>query len=39
MLVRRVKPLRIGDTVPVILKFTGAAPLRVMFRVDGADSE
>ena len=39
MLVRRVKPLRIGDTVPVILKFTGAAPLRVMFRVNGADSE
>ena len=39
MLVRRVKPLRIGDTVPVTLKFTGAAPLQVMFRVHGADSE
>ena len=39
MLVRRVKPLRVGDTVPVTLKFTGAAPLRVMFRVNGADSE
>ncbi|MHB8347022.1 MAG: copper chaperone PCu(A)C [Acidiferrobacterales bacterium] len=39
MLMRRAKPLRVGDHVPVILRFTGNESLRTMFKVNGADSE
>jgi len=39
MLMRRAKPLRVGDQVPVTLRFTGDGSLRVMFEVMGAETE
>lgn len=37
MLMERVKPLQVGDKVPITLHFEGRQTLQVMFEVKGAD--
>ena len=39
MLMDRVKPLQVGDKVPMTLQFTDHKPLRVMFEVKGAETQ
>ncbi|BBP04394.1 hypothetical protein TPL01_21270 [Sulfuriferula plumbiphila] len=39
MLMHAIKPLKVGEKVPVVLKFTGGQSLQVMFVVNSAGTE
>jgi copper(I)-binding protein len=39
MLMERVKPLKVGDKVPITLRFADDQTLRVMFEVKGAETQ